>query len=84
MENSAKTKQSIDQRAIDNVAKDIQKDVDFTKDAQRVYDSPNKGVLWGWEVPAYVCTKAIATGTLLMMIVLQYLNGFFEKFCYSY
>ena len=79
MENSAKTKQSIDQRAIDNVAKDIQKDVDFTKDAQRVYDSPNKGVLWGWEVPAYVCTKAIATGTLLMMIVLQYLNGFFEK-----
>ena len=25
--------------------------------ARRVYDAPNKGVLWGWEVSAYVWTK---------------------------
>ena len=79
MENSAKTKQSIDQRAIDNVAKDFQKNVDSKNEPKRVYDSPNKGVLWGWEVPAYVCTKAIATGTLLMTIFFQYLNGVFDN-----
>jgi len=74
MENSIKTGQPIDQRAIDNVAKEIQQDVD-PKDARRVYDSPSKGVLWGWEVPVYVWTKAIATGTFLMMAVWNILNS---------
>ena len=74
MENSIKTGQPIDQRAIDNVAKEIQQDVD-PKDARRVYDSPSKGVLWGWEVPVYVWTKAIATGTFLMMAMWNMLNG---------
>lgn len=32
---------------------------------RRVYDSPGKGVMWGWEVSAYVCTKAVAAGTFL-------------------
>ncbi len=36
------------------------------ENARRVYDAPNKGVLWGWEVSAYVWTKAIATGALLV------------------
>src|SRR5688572_8376627 len=31
-----------------------------TKSARRVYDAPDKGVLWGWEVSAYVWTKAIS------------------------
>ena len=74
MENSARSGKPIDQRAIDNVAKEIQEDMDSQK-ARRVYDSPSKGVLWGWEVPAYVWTKAIATGTFLMMAIWQYLNG---------
>ena len=63
-----------DKRAIDNVAQEIQQNVD-TQEARRVYDSPSKGVLWGWEVPAYVWTKAIATGTFLMMAVWHYFNG---------
>lgn len=34
--------------------------------SRRVYDAPDKGVLWGWEVSAYVFTKAIATGAFLL------------------
>ena len=44
-----------------------QKALDVLKEkARRVYDAPNKGVLWGWEVSAYVWTKAIATGAFLV------------------
>ena len=50
-----------------------------TQEARRVYDSPNQGVLWGWEVPAYVWTKAIATGTFLMMAVWHFFNGGLES-----
>jgi hypothetical protein len=74
LENSAKTGKPIDRRTIDNVSKEIQQDADM-QDARRVYDSPSKGVLWGWEVPAYVWTKAIATGTFLMMAIWHFLNG---------
>jgi formate-dependent nitrite reductase membrane component NrfD len=35
-------------------------------DARRVYDAPGKGVLWGWEVSAYVWTKAISAGAFLV------------------
>jgi Fe-S-cluster-containing dehydrogenase component/formate-dependent nitrite reductase membrane component NrfD len=34
--------------------------------ARRVYDAPGKGVLWGWEVSAYIWTKAIAAGAFLL------------------
>lgn len=34
--------------------------------AKQVYNTPQKGILWGWEVSAYVWTKAIATGMLLV------------------
>lgn len=34
--------------------------------ARRVYDAPNKGILWGWEVSAYVLTKAISAGAFLL------------------
>ena len=78
MENSAKTGQPIDQRAIDNVAKEIQQDMD-TQEARRVYDGPSKGVLWGWEVPAYIWTKTIATGTFLTMVVWSLINGGLDK-----
>jgi Fe-S-cluster-containing dehydrogenase component/formate-dependent nitrite reductase membrane component NrfD len=34
--------------------------------ARRVYDTPDKGILWGWEVSAYVFSKAIAAGAFLI------------------
>jgi formate-dependent nitrite reductase membrane component NrfD len=34
--------------------------------ARRVYDAPNKGILWGWEVGAYVWTKGISAGAFLV------------------
>ena len=43
--------------------------------ARRVYDTPDKGILWGWEVSAYVVTKAIAAGAFMipfLAIVLGY------------
>jgi Fe-S-cluster-containing dehydrogenase component/formate-dependent nitrite reductase membrane component NrfD len=36
------------------------------KTSKRVYDTPDKGILWGWEVSAYVFTKAIAAGAFLV------------------
>ena len=42
------------------------------KKARRVYDAPNKGVLWGWEVSAYILTKAIAAGAFLIPILGAY------------
>lgn len=34
--------------------------------ARRVYDAPDKGVLWGNDVAAYVWTKAISAGAFLL------------------
>jgi len=42
------------------------------KKARRVYDAPNKGVLWGWEVSAYVLTKAISAGAFFLPIFAGY------------
>jgi len=42
--------------------------------AKQVYNTPQKGILWGWEVSAYVWTKAIAAGMLLVP-VLALLSG---------
>ena len=36
------------------------------KNTRRVYDAPAKGILWGWEVSAYVWTKAISAGAFLL------------------
>jgi Fe-S-cluster-containing dehydrogenase component/formate-dependent nitrite reductase membrane component NrfD len=36
------------------------------KEARRIYDTPNKGILWGWEVSGYVLTKAISAGAFLL------------------
>lgn len=37
--------------------------------ARRVYDAPAKGILWGWEVSAYVWTKGIAAGSFLLVFM---------------
>ena len=47
------------------------------KEAKRVYDTPDKGILWGWEVSAYVFTKAISAGAFLIPF-LGALFGFIE------
>ena len=36
------------------------------KEAKRIYDTPNKGILWGWEVSGYVLTKAVSAGAFLV------------------
>lgn len=36
---------------------------------KKVYDTPSKGVLWGWEVSAYVTTKAVASGIYLLATI---------------
>ena len=50
------------------------------KDANRLYyDAPEKGILWGWEVPAYVTTKAVSAGAFLvplLAILLKMGDGF--------
>src|SRR5690606_13789375 len=33
---------------------------------RRAYDQPDKGIQWGWEVAAYIVTKAVAAGTALV------------------
>ncbi len=52
---------------------------------RRVYDAPNKGLLWGWEVSGYVFTKAISAGAFLVPVlalvlldVLKIKTGFLE------
>lgn len=37
--------------------------------SKRTYDVPDKGILWGWEVSAYVWTKAISTGMFLVPFI---------------
>ena len=45
------------------------------KKGRRVYDAPSKGVLWGWEVSAYILTKAIAAGAFLIPVI----GGYFME-----
>ncbi len=49
-----------------------QKQIDVIMEAanaRRVYDTPDKGVLWGWEVSSYVLTKAISAGVFLSFVL---------------
>ena len=49
------------------VAENPPKSIDLlTQSTKRVYDSPDKGILWGWEVSAYVWTKAISAGIFIV------------------
>ena len=50
---------------------------DESDEAKRIYDQPSKGVLWGWEVSAYIWTKGIAAGTYVVA-VLAMLTGLVE------
>jgi len=41
----------------------------MNKKAKRVYDTPDKGILWGWEVSGYVWTKAISAGVFMITFI---------------
>mgnify|MGYP001205598757 CR=1 FL=1 len=45
-----------------------------TQPTKRVYDSPSKGILWGWEVAGYVLAKALSAGILALPILLNELG----------
>jgi len=34
------------------------------EESRRVHDAPVKGVIWGWEVPAYLTAKAVGSGVV--------------------
>jgi Fe-S-cluster-containing dehydrogenase component/formate-dependent nitrite reductase membrane component NrfD len=48
-----------------------QKSIDVLtgQNVKRVYDAPDKGILWGWEVAAYVMTKAVSAGAFLVPFI---------------
>jgi formate-dependent nitrite reductase membrane component NrfD len=37
--------------------------------AKQTYNTPDKGILWGWEVSGYVWTKAISAGLMLVPLL---------------
>jgi formate-dependent nitrite reductase membrane component NrfD len=41
---------------------------------KQVYNTPDKGILWGWEVSGYVWTKAISAGAVLIPLLALILN----------
>lgn len=52
------------------------KSVDVLMNGPRqVYNTPDKGILWGWEVSAYVWTKAIAAGAVLIPMLFSLFSG---------
>ena len=42
---------------------------------RKVYDAPKNGTLWGWEVSAYLSTKAVAAGALLVPLLALLVGG---------
>ncbi len=50
--------------------------------AKQVYDTPDKGILWGWEVSAYVWTKAISAGAFLIPFMAILLGYEVSNHCY--
>ncbi|MDP6010613.1 MAG: polysulfide reductase NrfD [Candidatus Poseidoniaceae archaeon] len=63
-----------DQAIIRDVAEKLKND---SPKAKRAYDAPSKGILWGWEVSAYIWTKAVASGTY-MVAMIAWLMGYLD------
>ena len=74
LEKKAKRSAPRDQAIINDVMKRLSEE---SNSAKRSYDQPSKGVLWGWEVSAYIWTKGIAAGTYAVA-VLAMLGGLVE------
>lgn len=74
LEKKAKQSSPRDQAIIRDVMERL---ADESGEAKRTYDQPSKGILWGWEVSAYIWTKGIAAGTYVVA-VLAMLAGLVE------
>ena len=74
LEKKAKKSSPRDQAIIRDVMERLSGEDDSAK---RSYDQPSKGILWGWEVSAYIWTKGIAAGTYVVA-VLSMLAGLVE------
>ena len=72
LEMKAKDANPRDQAIIRDVAAKL---ADNSSGAKRAYDAPSKGILWGWEVSAYIWTKGIAAGTY-MVAMIMWLAGY--------
>lgn len=72
LEMKAKDANPRDQAIIRDVAEKL---ADNSPGAKRAYDAPSKGILWGWEVSAYIWTKGIAAGTYMVAMVM-WLTGY--------
>jgi len=59
------------------IIRDVMDKLDDEENVKRSYDQPSKGVLWGWEVSAYVFTKAVASGAYLVAMLMM-LAGYLE------
>ena len=53
------------------IIRDVMEKLDDEENVKRSYDQPSKGVLWGWEVSAYVFTKAVACGAYLVAMLMM-------------
>jgi len=71
----AEAKDTVGEVAKNGPSKSV--DVLMGKEARRIYDVADKGILWGWEVSAYVWTKAISAGAFLVPF-LAWAFGFAE------
>jgi Fe-S-cluster-containing dehydrogenase component len=74
LEKKARKAAPRDRAIIRDVMSKLEEDAGKPK---RSYDQPSKGVLWGWEVSAYIMTKAIASGTYLVAMAMM-LSGMLE------
>ena len=74
LEMKAKEAAPRDEAIIRDVMKKLKDD---STNATRAYDAPSKGILWGWEVSAYIWTKAIASGTY-MIAMIAWLSGYLD------
>ncbi|MHC4839462.1 MAG: 4Fe-4S dicluster domain-containing protein [Planctomycetota bacterium] len=60
------TRQTADEQPVlDGLLRDLQTATGSSK-VRRAYDQPDKGIQWGWEVAAYIMTKATAAGLALL------------------
>ena len=74
LEKKLKSSNSRDRAIIRDVMESLGDEEGVSK---RSYDQPSKGVLWGWEVSAYIWTKGICAGTYVVA-VLSMLAGIVE------
>ena len=67
LEKKAKAANPRDRAIIHEVMEKLEEDA--ASHATRSYDQPSKGILWDWEVAAYLVTKSAAAGLYILMML---------------